>query len=174
MAGAIRNERRYLSDEEWEFVVRTHHPALHELGDEELGTLVLLLRARRDRATGIARQQRRELRGKAAPAGTRAATDDTGSRRKGSILAAALKRANKERQRRRSRAALPAQVSLARKALALKRSSEHNSHRPDPGRTSGTGMQSLPDETGPDLVRPMEVGRVSQFVRAAQAKKDSR
>lgn len=174
MAETTRNERRYLSDEEWEFVARTHHPALHELGDEELATLVSLLRTRRDRAADIAQRQRRELRGKARPSGTRAATDDTGTRRKSSILAAALKRANKERQRRRARAALPAQVAHARKALALKRSSDDRSHRPDTGETPGAGMRSIPDESGPDLVRPMEVGRVSQFVRTAQAKKDSR
>jgi hypothetical protein len=174
MAETTRNERRYLSDEEREFVAQTHHPALRELGDEELAALVPLLRARHDRARDIAQRQRRELRGKAPPAGARPATDDTGSRRKRSILAAALKRANKERQRRRARAALPAQVAYARKALAMKRSSEDASHRPDPGQTPGDGMRSIPDESGPDLVRPMEVGRVSEFVRAAQAKKDSR
>jgi hypothetical protein len=174
MAETIRNERRYLSDEEWEFVARTHHPVLHELGDEELAALVPLLRARRDRARDIAHRQRRELRGKAPPSGARPASDDAGTRRKRSILAAALKRANKERQRRRARAALPAQVAYARKALAMKRSGGNTSHRPDPGQTPGRGMRSIPDEGGPDLVRPMEVGRVSQFVRAAQAKKDSR
>jgi hypothetical protein len=174
MAETTRNERRYLSNEEWEFVARTHHPALHELGDEELAVLVPLLRERRDRAADIAQRQRREMRGKAPPSGTRPAADDTGTRRKRSILASALKRANKERQRRRARTALPAQVAHARKALAMKQSSEDRSHRPDPGETPGIGMRSVPDESGPDLVRPMEVGRVSQFVRAAQAKRDSR
>lgn len=174
MAQSTRNERRYLSDEEWALVSGTHHPGLGEMADADLVNLIPLLRARRDRAGDIARQQRREVRGKAPPAGARPATDDSGTREKRSILAAALKRANKERQRRQSRAALPPQVMQARKALAMKRARQDLSHRPSSGQTSGQGMRSLPDESGPDLVRPMEVGRVSQFVRVAQAKRDGK
>ncbi|HYN39805.1 MAG TPA: hypothetical protein VES39_11195 [Rhodospirillales bacterium] len=173
MSQAIRNERRYLSDDEFAVVARSHHPALHDLPDEDLRALLMLLRERRDRATDIARRQRREMRGKAAPSGVTAAADDTGSRHKASILAAALKRVNKESHRRLDRAAQPTQVALARKALAMKRA-RAGSQRPDPGSTSGAGMRSLPDERGPDLARPMEIGRVSQFVRDAQARRDSR
>ena len=104
MAQSTKSERRFLSDEEFGFVSRSHHPALRDLADDDLRSLIKLLRERRDRAGDIARRQRREVRGKAQPTGSRAATDDSGTRMKRQILAAALKRANKERQRRRYQA----------------------------------------------------------------------
>ena len=76
-----------------------------DLDEDTLRSLIKLLRERRDRASDIARRQRREMRGKAQPTGSRPATDDSGTRIKRQILAGALKRANKERQRRRYQAA---------------------------------------------------------------------
>ena len=174
MAQSTKSERRFLSDEEHGFVSQSHHPALRSLDEDDLQSLIKLLRERRDRAGDIARRQRREMRGKAQPTGSRPATDDSGTRMKKQILAAALKRANKERQRRRHQAAREQQVAFARRALAMKRASTGKTRRPAPGDTPGEGMRANPSERAPDLVRPMEVGRVSQFVKDAQARRDAK
>jgi hypothetical protein len=99
-----REERRFLSNDEQEFVSKSHHPDVQELSDSDLSDLVTRLRERRDRARDIAQQQRREMRGKSAPAGAKPSADNTGTREKAAIIAAALKRVNKERERRRETA----------------------------------------------------------------------
>ena len=101
MAQTRREEARLLSADERELVAQTHQPAIKELGHSELGDLLVRLRDRRDRARDISRQQRREMRGKAPPSGATRAADNTGSRAKGQLLAAAVKRLNKEVERRR-------------------------------------------------------------------------
>ena len=96
MARSIKHERRLLSADELTLVEKTHHPALGLLPDRDLAELRKLVRERRDRAQNIASRQRRELRGKTAPKGARAATDDSGTREKRDVLAAAMQRLNKE------------------------------------------------------------------------------
>ncbi|MGZ9107141.1 MAG: hypothetical protein ACXW3M_15340 [Rhodoplanes sp.] len=174
MAQSTKSEQRFLSDEEIGFVSQSHHPALRDLTEDALQSLIKLLRDRRDRAGDIARRQRREMRGKAQPAGSRPATDDSGTRMKRQILAAALKRANKERQRRRYKAAREEQVASAWRALAMKRASAGKSHRPPSTDTAAEGMRANPSQRAPDLVRPRKVGRVSQFVKDAQARRDAK
>ncbi len=95
-----KQEERLLSADERELVTRTHQPELRDLPDVELATLRKLLRDHRDRAKDIARQQRREMRGKSAPRGASPATANAGSRMKASLLAQAVKRLNKETARR--------------------------------------------------------------------------
>jgi hypothetical protein len=174
MAQSSKTEQRFLPNEERDFVSQSHHPALRNLGEDDLQSLIKLLRERRNRARDIARRQRREMRGKAQPSGSRPATDDTRARMTKQILAAALKRVNKERQRRRYKAAREEQVASSRRALTMKRATSGNSHRPPSTDTAGEGMRAKPSERAPDLVRPMEVGRVSQFVKDAQARRDSK
>lgn len=104
MSRSRKEEQRLLSKDEQEFVAKSHHPEICTLSDADLSDLLTRLRDRRDRARDIAQQQRREMRGKAAPAGTKRAADNTGTREKASVIASALKRANKERERRRETA----------------------------------------------------------------------
>ena len=104
MARSRRDEARLLSAKEHELVEQTRHPAIRKLNDGELSDLVKRLREQRDRARDMSRQQRRELRGKSAPSGARPATDNSGTQEKGALLAAALKRASKENERRRREA----------------------------------------------------------------------
>ncbi len=104
MSRSRREEERYLSKDEQEFVEKSHHPEVRELSDSDLSELISRLRERRDRARDIASRQRREMRGKAAPAGAKPSADNTGTREKQAVLAAALKRVNKERERRRETA----------------------------------------------------------------------
>jgi len=73
MARSIKQKRRLLGADELILVEKTHHPALGLLPDRDLAELRKLVRERRDRAHDIAARQRRELRGKAAPKGARAA-----------------------------------------------------------------------------------------------------
>src|SRR6202030_4489730 len=100
MARSMKHERRLLGADELTFVDKTHHPALGLLPDRDLAELRKLVRERRDRAQDIAARQRRELRGKGAPKGTRPATGESGTREKHGLLAAALQRLNKEAARR--------------------------------------------------------------------------
>lgn len=172
MARSIKHERRLLGADELTLVDKTHHPALGLLPDPDLAELRKLLRERRDRAQDIAARQRRELRGKAAPKGARAATDDSGTREKRDILAAALQRLNKEVSRREAKAAHQALIDSARRALECRRANESSPARPS-GRTANEGInpKSAPAYS---LRHPAKAGAISQHNKNMQAKRDSR
>jgi len=173
MARSIKHERRLLSADELTLVEKTHHPALGLLPDRDLAELRKLVRERRDRAQDIAARQRRELRGKAAPKGARAATDDSGTREKRDVLAAAMQRLNKEVTRRQAKAARQALIDAAKRALELRRATEATTTRPSPGRTANEGInpKSPPAYT---LRHPAKAGAISQRNKNMQAKRDSR
>ncbi|MDQ6702713.1 MAG: hypothetical protein M3Z96_06235 [Pseudomonadota bacterium] len=173
MARSIQQERRLLSADELTLVEKTHHPALGLLPYQDLAELRKLVRERRDRAQDIAARQRRELRGKAAPKGARAATDDSGTREKRGVLAAAMQRLNKEVTRRQAKAARGALIDSATRALELRRANEANSARPSPGRTANEGIN--PKNTPAYSLRhPAKAGAFSQHNKNMQAKRDSR
>lgn len=147
MAHSTSYDRRYLAEDEFSLVQETRQDPMRELDDAGLRDLVRRVRDRRDRARDIASRQRRELRGKALPAGTRPAGGSEGSRRKLDILSAALKRVNKETARRTARSARSELTASARKALALKRSSDDARTTPA-HRTADEGMQPHADDKG--------------------------
>ena len=118
MAQTRKDEARALDAEEHGLVEKSHHPAIKDLGDGELLDLLKLIRARRDRAQRLARQKRREMRGKAAPRGAAPAAGDTGSRLKHEILAKAVRRLNSEHDRRARMAASEAMAGHAEPAPA--------------------------------------------------------
>jgi hypothetical protein len=173
MARSIKQERRLLGADELTLVEKTHHPALGLLPDRDLAELRKLVRERRDRAQDIAARQRRELRGKAAPKGARAATDDSGTREKRDVLAAAMQRLNKEVTRRQAKAARQALIDGAKRALELRRTSESKRARPPAGRTANEGINSKspPPYT---LRHPAKAGAISQHNKNMQSKRDSR
>ncbi|GJD63591.1 hypothetical protein [Methylobacterium frigidaeris] len=141
-----RQEARLLTADEAELVGQSHHPRIQGVATRDLDDLLRRLRERRDRARGIAHRQRREIRGRAAPSGTRPASDDTGSRQKAALLASAVKRANKERERRRAAEARGSLVSHARRALAMRQDAgDPAAGRPD-SRTAHEGMTPIPNE----------------------------
>ena len=172
MAIPMRDEVRALSNDELELVVKTHIPIVLDLSDAELGDLLRQVRDKRKRARDIANRQRREMRGKAERPGAAPSRDNTGSKHKAAVLAGALKRLNNERQRRERLAHAPEQVRFARKALQLKRAGGKGHSGPS-YRTASKGMRNIENEKPQQLLHPMEIGRVSQFVRDAQAKRDS-
>jgi hypothetical protein len=146
MSISSRQEARLLTADEAELVAQSHHPKLREADDGSLAELISRLRERRDRARDVSRRQRRELRGKAAPSGARPATDDTGTREKAALLAAAVKRASKETERRRNAQARGSLVTNARRALAMKQAAgDPTAGRPS-SRTANAGMNPVPNE----------------------------
>ena len=168
MTTSRKSERRALSQDEFELVERTHRPGLPALNNEEIAKLTTLIRERRDRARDMPHRQRRQSRGKGSrPAGEAA---DRGNRLKAAVLNEALARLTEERSRRTARSQL---VASARKALAMKRAAARSA-RPPSGRTPNEGMTSKANKRAKRIGSPMEAGRVSQFVRDAQAKRDAR
>jgi hypothetical protein len=172
MSVPISTEKRMLTEAEFEVVRQTHYPDILNLSQDQLAESVRRLRDFRDKARDVSRQQRREMRGKADPRGARAARDNTGTSMKKQIFAHALRRANKEVKRFEKADGSGSQGDIARRALELKRANRVR-HHPSAGRTAARGMQSTPNQ-GPTVeTDPREIGRVSQFVREAQARRDA-
>src|SRR6476661_4931447 len=69
-------EARLLSAAELEDVNATRPPAIEQASDEQLKVLAQRLRRARDRAKDIAAGQKREMRGKANPRGTKPTRED--------------------------------------------------------------------------------------------------
>lgn len=167
----IATERRLLAQAELEAVEQTHYPQICALDRDALIEIARRVRAFRARARDIARRQRREMRGKADPRGARPAADDTGSALKAQVLAAALRRVNREIRRHEKAQPRASQGEIARRALELKRRNRVR-HHPGAGRTAREGMRAIPNR-GPTVeTDPREIGRVSQFVKAGQARRD--
>lgn len=169
-----KQEARALDAEEREMIAQTHHPALQAVSDEALVDLVARVRERRDRAKTLAKRRRREMRGKAAPRGAEASADDTGSRLKADILAAAMRRLNAEVARRERMQARIALVESQRRALAMASAAAATPEPVANTRTARKGMAANPSRKPRPIGSRMEVGRVSQFVKVAQARRDAR
>jgi hypothetical protein len=89
------------------------------------------------------------------------------------VLAAALKRVNKEIGRMQKLEARSAHVAAARRALAMRRADQFPS-RPPTGDTANEGMRPLPSERRRTKVSPAKIGSVSQATKNAQAARDTR
>lgn len=173
MAHARKEEIRALSSDELELVEKSHHPDVQELNNGELSELLKLLRERRDRAQTTANQQRREMRRKADPRGSRPSAGNTGTRIKGEVLAMAVRRVNAERERRRTLSAKADLVANAQKALANKKQADSVGDSIPENKTPNKGMRK---NTGPrpeTKVPGAKIGSVSQQNKNAQAKRDS-
>ncbi|PTM41386.1 hypothetical protein [Bosea sp. 124] len=141
MSLSTKQLERLLDKSEFDLVARTRSRAIGDVPDADLPDLAKTLRERRDKARDRARRQRREFRGKVAPQGTEAASDNSGTKAKADALTVALKRVGAEQTRRTEKLHQPSQRSLARKALALKQR-QQAAQRPT-SRTADTGMKSV-------------------------------
>lgn len=141
MAQSTKTNARLLDKTESELVEQTRRSVMSEASDADLRDLAAKLRERRDRARETARRQKREMRGKIEPKGTRPASDNSGTKAKSDALTAALKRVGAERTRRAEKQKEPSQRSLARKALAAKQRQSAR-ERPET-RTAGEGMRPI-------------------------------
>lgn len=167
MATSRLDERRLMSDEEFTLVEQTRYPVLGKLEDAALKDLTQRLRERRDRARDIAHRQRRDVRGKGRQ-GTTFEKQDAGNRQKARILGEALTRINSERTHRKAEELR----ANARRALALRQRAEEPA-RPDSGKTPRKGMRKNTSDRRERIVNPMNVGRVSQAGKRAQAVRDN-
>jgi hypothetical protein len=129
------------------------------------------LRDQRDRAQTISRHQRREMRGKADARGASPSRDNSGTTLKAQALAQAVKRVNKEIARHDEPPELPTSAELVRKAFDMRQAARATQH-PNVGWTPGRGMKSKPSARPTVHTDPREIGRVSQSIKVAQAKRD--
>jgi hypothetical protein len=163
MTDPSKEEQRALSRDELELVSAARQPGLREMSDRDLADLVTRLRDRRDRARALADRQRREMRGKAAPAGVTAAADNAGTRSKEHFLGAALARAMEERDRRSPEESMSDgtkdedqhaegrhvedQHAIAEKALEMRREADkHAPQHPENTPTPDEGMNPVPND----------------------------
>lgn len=174
MAISRTQEERALDKAEAELVAKSHHPALQEIDDKELGSLLKLVRERRDRSRTETQRRRREMRGKAVPKGTSPATSAEGNKIKLEILSMAVRRLNAERSRRERMASRLSQAELSRNALEMKQAVEHADDTRLNTRHAHEGMRKVENPRRKNLVRPMERGRLRKAAAVAQAKRDSR
>ena len=166
-------ERSVLGFDEYEIILRSHHPGIYDVGVDDLKTLRQRLRDLRDRERTLAREKRREARGKAAPrGGSFPGTAEHPLQRK-QVFAAALKRVNKEIGRMQKLEARDAHVAAARRALAMRRAAQFPP-RPSTGDSADEGMSPLPSQRRRTRVPPARIGRVSQATKNAQAARDAR
>ena len=100
MATKNRNDRRLLSKDEQELVAQTRQPTIKGLSDLDLADLVKSLRKCHGQAQETSRFSQRKLPRQARTIGSAATPDNGASRPKLTLLVAAVKRANKEIQRR--------------------------------------------------------------------------
>ncbi len=174
MSGATKTDpARLLTLSEQELVGLTQHPAIAGLSRQELQALARHLREARYRARDIARQQRREMRGKAEPRGATPARDNAGTVAKGQVLKEALERVTQEL--RRIRSAEPASPTPG----ALKSQpgggppAESKARAAARTRVISPEARAKPSKLPTVRSDPREVGRVSKAVRSAQARRDA-
>ena len=167
MAASIATERRILGDD-FAVVAQSHYPALGELPAEDVLALARTLREHRDRLRGMLHPNRRARRGKG-EARASAGHDAAAARRK-QVYAAALKRVNHRLDILHGAARRAWHAAALREALARKRAARQ--HHPGAGATGREGMHAKPSRKRLVRTDPREIGRVSAFVKAAQAKRD--
>lgn len=167
-------ERKILAKDEFELVQDSHHPEVEKLSLEELQELVKRIRKERDKARDIARQQRREMRGKADARGATPAQGNAGTVVKKQVFANALKRANSQLSRLQFKQRKQANIEAMQQALANKKAANANKVKVASGRTANKGITPKTNPKRTVDLDPREKGRVSQAVKKAQAKRDKK
>lgn len=167
MATSVAAERRLLGDD-FATIAPSHYPALGALPAEDVLALARTLREQRDRLRGMVHANRRARRGKGEPRAS--AGDDVALARRKQVFAAALKRVNHRLDVLHGQARRAWHAAALREVLARKRAAA--APHPDSGDTPGTGMHAKPSRKRTVRTDPREIGRVSQFVRRAQARRD--
>jgi len=166
-------ERSLFGFDEYESIRATHHPEIYDLTNAELRDIGRRLRQMREKERTLARQKRREVRGKAEPRGGNfPGTAERPQLRKRAV-SAALKRVNKEIKRQQKLEAKAANVEAARRALAMRRAANFV-HYPAVGSTSHEGMQPIINRKRRWSVPPAKIGSISQATKVQQAVRDSK
>jgi len=166
-------EQSLLKHDEQQLVLTSHHPEIYDATLDDLKALRQRLRDIRNKERTLAREKRREKRGKAAPRG--ASFPGTAERpyQRKQVFVAALKRVSKEITRRENLDARVTLAEAAHRALAMRRAAQFPP-RPKAGYTAHEGMRSLPSQRGRFKVPPAKIGSISQATRNRQAARDAR
>ena len=152
MSDRAQLEARLLKAAELDLVNATRPTAIEQASDEQLKVLARRLRRARDRAKDIAAGQKREMRGKAHPRGTKPTRDNTGTLAKAQVLGEAIERVEEELSRRENMTtATTTQADLSRHALELKLSHPAPPH-PGSERSASEGMKPK------ERQKPLRVG----------------
>src|SRR5262249_33193865 len=165
-------ERSVLSYDEHEIVLRSHHPGIYDAGLDDLKALRQRLRDMRDKERTLAREKRRQARGKDTPrGGSFPGTAENPLRRK-QVFAAALKSVNREIDRMGKLETRAAHRETAPRGPAMRRAAQFPPPPPS-GDTASEGMRALPNRRRRTRVPPEKIGSVSQATKNAQAARDA-
>jgi hypothetical protein len=156
-------ERSILNYDEHEVILRSHHLEIYDTGLDDLKALRQRLRDLRDKERSLAREKRREVRGKGPP---------RGESFPGAAEHPLRRKVNREIDRMHKLEARAAQVKAAHRALAMRRAAQFPA-RPPTGVTASEGMRALPNQRCRTRVPPGRIGTVSQ-AKKAQAARDTR
>lgn len=174
MSYCLHYERSLFAFEEFEPILRTHHPFVGMIGSTELSALRQRLRQQHDRERTLAHDKRREARGKGAVRGAgHPGTADQPLRRK-QVIAAALKRVNCEITRRRRLAARAETAEAAHRALAMRRAATFRAHPDAETFCKADKRRALPSRKRRVIVHGARIGSISQANKAAQKSRDAR
>jgi hypothetical protein len=173
MAETRSVERRVLSNDQFELVESTHHPAIYKLDGKELREVQKQLRDQRGKVRTQVRQRQREARGKSDSRGKSFPGGTEQPLMQKQIIAKALKRVNKELDRQQKLEARTAHVEAARRALAMHRQAQFENPAAS-DRTPDKGMRPIPNRRRRSHIPGSQIGSVSQATRVNQAIKDNR
>jgi len=168
-----KTEQSLLSHDEFEVVRGTHHPAIYDNDLAALRSLKTRLRDLHDKERTLARQKRREQRGKAEARGKSFPGTAEQPQRRKQVFASALKRVNREVDRVQKLQVRTAHVEAAHKALAMHRAAKF-ADRPAPGQTAGEGMRAKVSSRRRYVVPGAKIGSIVRATAVAQAKRDAR
>ncbi len=166
MSTNIAAERRLLGND-FDIVAPSHYPALGELPADEVLALARRLREHRKQARDQVNASRRARRGKADPRG--GALDEAVLKRK-QVFASALKRVNARLETLHGEVRRAYHAAALRDVLARKR--EARAHHPGSDPSAAQGMRAKVSRKRTVRMDPREIGRVSQAVKTAQARRD--
>ncbi len=172
MSISVATERGLLSHEEFDAIKATHYPFISSLSADKLRDVARNLRQHRDKAQTVARNLRREIRKKAPPRGESPARDDAHAWRRKQVFVQAVKRVNREIARLDAAEKRASLVETSRRALDLLRANRQV-HHPSAGLAANFGMRVKASTRRTVEIDPREVGRVSQAVKVAQARRDA-
>ncbi|MDV2987302.1 UNVERIFIED_CONTAM: hypothetical protein Q9R58_23610 [Methylobacteriaceae bacterium AG10] len=172
MGVGIASERRLLSEDELERIKLSHYPDLGKLEQDDAIALARWLRERRNRVRDIVRTRRRARRGKADASGIGSAeASERGLSAKKQVFARAIRRVNAKLERfrvKRRREQMRANLGEA-----LRRRQTRPRQHPATEERHNEGMRPIANEKRFTELEPSQIGRVSQSVKAAQAKRDA-
>lgn len=174
MSICIKHERSLFGFDEFDPILRSHHPFVGEVDGAALAELRRRLRDMHDHERTLARDKRREVRGKGpARGGSFPGTAEQPLRRK-QVIASALRRVNGEISRRERIEARTGNVEAAQRALALHRAAQFR-HHPEAEAFARDGTaRALPGRRRSPVVHGARIGSISQANKAAQARRDQR